>query len=133
MMPTIRGLLSKETETSLQRPKRPKISPTMFDEQKRFIETLQAISPHSAILSVSTLRHGPQSNTSVARSLPPTITSFGGAHVRINTRLGSLHMYNFNIAFQSGGAWERGYMAYFKMCGGSIPCRRNRKRDRLLG
>ena len=58
-------------------PKRPKISPPMFDEQKRFIETLQAISPHSAILSVSTLRHGPQSNTSVARSLPPTITSFG--------------------------------------------------------
>ena len=38
---------------------------------------IKSISPHSAILSVSTLRHGPQSNTSVARSLPPTFTSLG--------------------------------------------------------
>ena len=72
-------------------PKRPRISPPTFDEQKCFIKTLQAVSPHSAILSVSTLRHGPQSNTSVARSLPPTITSLGHPHYK---RLAEKELYD---------------------------------------
>ena len=58
----------RESLDELKNPsKRPKI----------FIETLQALSLNSAILSVTTLRHGAQSNTSVARSLLPTITSLG--------------------------------------------------------
>ena len=60
--------------------KRQKISPTKINEQKGFIDGLQSLSPRSSILSVTTLRYGPQLNTSVARSLPPTIMSLQHIH-----------------------------------------------------
>ena len=55
--------------------KQPKLSLPTCTEQQCFIETLQNLSPQSAVLSVTALRHGPQVNTSVARLLPPTVMS----------------------------------------------------------
>ena len=54
-----------------------------FEERKSFIDTIQTLLPRSAILNVSTLKVGPRSRHTVAKTLPPTIQSF--AHQRYSS------------------------------------------------